>query len=161
MVVTIPMTNHVTTALSAAALVLGLSACSGHAVSKPAAADITIEGHKHTITSGIECETESANPNATPPQSGSRTTHITASDGAAEELLSLSDTTPLGVNGFSVTVTVDADVYRIPYQPLESSSKVQATKAGKSYTVTGSGKGSEPNVTGMRDLHFEVRVTCP
>jgi hypothetical protein len=148
-------------ALCAAALVPSLSGCSEETSAKPATADITIEGHQHTITSGVECNSEPANPHATPAQSGSHTTHITASDGAAEELLSLSDTTPPGVNGFSVTVTVNTDVYRIPFQPIESSTKVQAAKTGKSYTVTGTAKGSEPNVTGMRDLQFAVHVTCP
>jgi hypothetical protein len=37
---------------------------------------------------------------------------------------------------------------------------VHATKAGKNYTVTGVGKALAPGQGGMRDLQFEVDVTC-
>ncbi|AKO25327.1 lppO [Mycobacterium tuberculosis GuangZ0019] len=49
----------------------------------------------------------------------------------------------------------------MPYQPVQSPTQVEATRQGKSYTLTGTGHAVIPGQTGMRELPFGVHVTCP
>ncbi|OSC37654.1 lipoprotein LpqH [Mycobacterium decipiens] len=171
------MTNPrrtVATAVCAAALgvtVLGASvpACSTKSgpgsppgsSSAPARATVMVEGHTHTISGAVECSTSPAVRTATPPESGTQTTRVSARDDSASVTLSLSDSTPPDVNGFSISLKSGNTKYQMPYQPVESPTQVEATRQGKSYTLTGTGHAVIPGQSGMRELPFGVHVTCP
>lgn len=80
--------------------------------------------------------------------------------------LSLSDSTPPDVNGFGISLKIGSVDYQMPYQPVQSPTQVEATRQGKSYTLTGTGHAVIrhaviPGQTGMRELPFGVHVTCP
>lgn len=139
------------TALGVSALGATLPACSAHsgpgsppsAPSAPAAATVMVEGHTHTISGVVECRTSPAVRTATPSESGTQTTRVNAHDDSASAL-------KIG--------SVD---YQMPYQPVQSPTQVEATRQGKSYTLTGTGHAVIPGQTGMRELPFGVHVTCP
>ncbi|MDD4865844.1 MAG: lipoprotein LpqH [Mycobacterium sp.] len=161
--------------LAAAAIWLGvvacgLPACSGNS-GQPAAAPrlspaststtVMVEGDRHTIVSGVDCASSAAQPDATPPESGDLTTRITARDDSSSVTLALSDEKPPSVDSFAISLTVGNDEYQIPYQAPQSANQVQASKEGKSYTVTGTGQGTTPGHSGTRQLTFGIHVTCP
>lgn len=102
-------------------------------------------------------------PNATPTpsESGTQTTRVNAHDDSASVTLSLSDSTPPDVNGFGISLKIGSVDYQMPYQPVQSPTQVEATRQGKSYTLTGTGHAVIPGQTGMRELPFGVHVTCP
>jgi hypothetical protein len=156
--------------LGVVVLVAGLSACStkgggpaSPASSSPAPSSTTVmlDQHTHTITTGVDCNTSAAKPSATPAESGDLTTHITAYDDSASVSLALSDETPPSVDGFAISLKVGNGQYQLPYQSAQSPTQVQATKEGKSYTVTGTGQGTTPGQSGMRQVIFGIHVTCP
>jgi hypothetical protein len=117
-----------------------------------------VEEHTHTISGGVDCSTSAAQPSATPAESGNQTTRISAHDDSASVSLSLSDATPPAVNGFAISLKTGSTDYQMPYQSVQSSSQVEATRKGKSYTVTGTGQAMAP---GMRMVPFGIHVTCP
>ncbi len=146
----------------------GLSGCSGNGA-RPAASSssgpapvsttVMIDGNKHTMIAGVVCTTSAAQPNAVPPESGDLTTRIDVHDDSASVSLALSDEKPPSVDGFAVSLKLENGQYQLPYQGTESPTQVQATKDGKSYTVTGTGQATTPS--GTRDVTFGVHVTCP
>jgi Mycobacterium 19 kDa lipoprotein antigen len=151
-------------------LVAGLSACStkggGPAAptsSSPAfsATTVMLDQHTHTIYSAVNCNSSAAKPSATPAESGDLTTRITASDDSASISLALSDEIPPSVDGFAISLKVGNGQYQLPYQAVESPTQVQASKEGKSYTVTGAGEATIPGQSGMRQVTFGIHVTCP
>jgi Mycobacterium 19 kDa lipoprotein antigen len=156
--------------LGAAALLLAgtvAAACSskdGAPASAPSSTTVAtnttvlVDGHGHTISGKVDCSTSPRQTSATPPESGNKTTRISAQDDSAYVSLSMSDADPPGVNGFSISLTAANANYQLPYQSVQSPEQV--TKAGKNYTVTGVGKALAPGQGGMRDLQFEVDVTC-
>lgn len=157
------------TALGVSALGATLPACFAHsgpgsppsAPSAPAAATVMVEGHTHTISGVVECRTSPAVRTATPSESGTQTTRVNAHDDSASVTLSLSDSTPPDVNGFGISLKIGSVDYQMPYQPVQSPTQVEATRQGKSYTLTGTGHAVIPGQTGMRELPFGVHVTCP
>jgi hypothetical protein len=151
-------------------LVAGLSACSTKGGGPPSPASssrapssttVMLDQHAHTITTAVECNSSAAKPSATPAESGDLTTRITAHDDSASVSLAVSDETPPSVDGFAISLKVGTGQYQLPYQSVQSPTQVQATKEGKSYTVTGSGQGSTPGQSGMRQVTFGIHVTCP
>jgi flagellar hook-length control protein FliK len=151
-------------------LVAGLSACStkkggpaAPATSSPAlsATTVMLDQHTHTIYSRVDCNSTAAKPSATPAESGDLTTRITANDDSASVSLALSDEIPPSVDGFAISLKVENGQYQLPYQSAQSPTQVQATKEGKSYTVTGAGQGSAPGQGGTRQVTFGIHVTCP
>jgi hypothetical protein len=157
--------------LGAAALVVGTiaPACStktgepaASSSSTPVATNTTVmvDGHSHTISAKVDCSTSPRQTSATPAEAGSNTTRISAQDDSAYVSLSLSDANPPGVNGFSLSLNAANGSYQLPFQSVQSPDQVRATKDGKNYTVTGIGKALAPGQGGMRDLQFEVDVTC-
>jgi lipoprotein antigen len=151
-------------------LVAGLSACStkGGGPASPtrsspalSATTVMLDQHTHTIYSAVNCNSSAAKPSATPAESGDLTTRITASDDSASVSLALSDEIPPSVDGFGISLKVGNGQYQLPYQAVESPTQVQATKEGKSYTVTGAGEGTIPGQSGMRQVTFGIHVTCP
>jgi hypothetical protein len=121
---------------------------------------VMVDGHSHTISGKVDCSTSPIQPSATPPESGNKTTRVSAHDDTATVSLSMSDANPPGVNGFSISLNAATANYQLPYQSVQSPDQVHATKDGKSYAVTGVGKALAPGQGGMRDLQFEVNVTC-
>jgi hypothetical protein len=156
-------------ALGALVLVAGLSACStkrgpaSPTTSTPAlsATTVMLDKHTHTIYSRVDCNSSAAKPSATPPESGDLTTRITAYDDSASISLALSDEIPPSVDGFAISLKVGDSQYQLPYQSVQSPTQVQASKDGKSYTVTGAGQGTAPGQNGTRQVTFGVHVTCP
>lgn len=156
--------------LGTVVLVLGLSGCSGGGGGQaaptsttPATSNTTVmmDQHSHTITAKVECTTTAAAPHATPPESGDLTTRIKVGDDAASVSLALSDERPPSVDGFAVSLMVGNGQYQLPYQPTQSANQVLVTKDAKSYTITGSGQGTAPGQSGMRQITFGIHVTCP
>ncbi len=147
-----------------------LLACSGKSGQQGAATSsgpasvsttVMIEGNKHTMIAGVECTSSAARPSATPPESGDLTTRISVHDDSASVSLALSDEKPPSVDGFAISLKVGSGQYRIPYQGTTSPTQVQATKDGKSYTVTGTGQATTPGQSAMRQVTFGIHVTCP
>ncbi|OBH88485.1 lipoprotein LpqH [Mycobacterium sp. E2989] len=164
------MTNPYALAAAGIALAAGISGCSGKA-SQPATAPsaspvsvtttVMIDGNKHTMTAGVECTSAAAQPNASPPESGDLTTRISVRDDTASVSLALSDEKPPMVDGFAISLTLANGQYQLPYQAARSATQVQATKEGKSYTVTGTGEATTPGQSATRPVTFGVHVTCP
>lgn len=100
-----------------------------------------IEGNKHTMVARVECNRSAAQPSATPAESGDLTTRINVHDDSASISLAVSDEKPPSVDGFAVSLKTGSGHYELPYQAPQSATQVQATKDGKSYTVTGTGQG--------------------
>ena len=157
-------------ALGAVVLGAGLSACStktsqpsSPASSSPALSSTTVMvgGNKHTMITGVDCTSSPAQPSATPAESGDLTIRIKAHDDSASVSLALSDETPPSVDGFAISLKVGTGQYQMPYQPVQSPTQVQATKEGKSYTVTGTGQATTPGQSGTRQVTFGIHVTCP
>ena len=154
----------------AVVLAASLSACSSKGAqpssapsSTPAVSSTTImmDGNKHTMIVGGDCKSTAAQPSATPSESGDLTTHITVHDDSASISLALSDEKPPSVDGFSISLKTGSGQYQVPYQAPETANQVQATKDGKSYTVTGTGQGSSPNQGDVHQVTFGIHVTCP
>ncbi|GAA4289957.1 lipoprotein LpqH [Mycobacterium paraffinicum] len=164
------MTNRCVLAAAAIVLAAGLSGCSGEG-GQPASAPsssrvavtttVMIDGNKHTMTSAVSCASSAAQPNASPPESGDLTTRITVHDDTASVSLALSDEKPPMVDGFAISLTLANGRYQLPYQSTKSATQVQATKEGKSYTVTGTGEATTPGQSGTRPVTFGVHITCP
>jgi len=158
------------TGLGVLVLMAGLSACSTKSggpssptSSSPAfsATTVMLDRHTHTIYRGVECNSSAAKPSATPAESGDLTTRITAYDDSASVSLALSDEIPPSVDGFAISLKLANGQYQLPYQSVQSPTQVQATKEGKSYTVTGAGQGTIPGESGNRQVTFGIHVTCP
>lgn len=156
--------------LGTVVLVIGLSGCSSSGggpgaatTTAPATSSTTVmmDQHSHTITAKVECTTTAAAPHATPPESGDLTTRINVHDDSGSVSLALSDEKPPSVDGFAVSLKVGNGQYQLPYQPTQSANQVLVTKDGKSYTITGSGQGTAPGQSGMRQITFGIHVTCP
>lgn len=120
-----------------------------------------LDQHTHTIYGQVECNSSAAKPSATPAESGDLTTRITAYDDSASISLAVSDEVPPSVDGFAISLKVGNGQYQLPYQAVQSPTQVQASKEGKSYTVTGAGQGSAPGQSGTRQVTFGIHVTCP
>ena len=159
-----------TAVLGVLLLMAGLSACSTKSrgpasptSSSPAfsATTVMLDQHTHTIYSKVDCNSSAAKPSATPAESGDLTTRITAFDDSASVSLALSDEIPPSVDGFAVSLKMGNGQYQLPYQATQSPTQVQATKEGKSYTVTGAGQGTIPGESGNRQVTFGIHVTCP
>ena len=151
-------------------LTAGLSGCSSNG-SRPAATSssnpvafsttVMIDGNKHTMIAGVDCINSAAQPSASPPESGDLTTRINVHDDSASVSLAVSDEKPPTVDGFAISLKIGNDQYQLPYQATKSPTQVQATKDGKSYTVTGTGQATTPGESVMRQVTFGVHVTCP
>jgi hypothetical protein len=156
--------------LSAVALGAGMSACSSKG-GQPAAATssgpalvsttVMIDGNKHTMIAGVDCTRSAAQPNASPPESGDLTTRISVHDDSASVSLALSDEQPPTIDGFAISLKLDKGQYQLPYQGTKSPTQVQATKDGKSYTVTGTGEATTPGQSSLSQATFGIHVTCP
>ena len=129
--------------------------------SAPSSTTVMMDGSKHTMTAAVECKSTAAQSSATPAESGDLTTRITVHDDSASVSLALSDEKPPSVDGFSVSLKAGSGEYQLPYQAPQSATQVQATKDGKSYTVTGTGQGVSPNQGDVHQVTFGIHVTCP
>ncbi|OBA59874.1 hypothetical protein A5647_15420 [Mycobacterium sp. 1100029.7] len=157
------------TTLSVIVVAAGLSACSSHGATlasttsskAPSNTTVMLDQHTHTIVGNVECTTSASAPQATPPESGDLTTRVSVHDDSASVSLALSDEKPPSVDGFSVSFETGNGRYQLPYQPTQSANQVLVTKDGKSYTITGTGQGTAPGQSGLRQVTFGIHVTCP
>ncbi|MGO9383528.1 MAG: lipoprotein LpqH [Mycobacterium sp.] len=166
------MTNRVLAAAGLGVVVLGagLSACSSNS-GQPAAAPsssptpssttVMVDGNKHTMIRGVDCNSSAAQSSATPAESGDLTTRIGVHDDSASITLALSDEKPPSVDGFAISLKTGSGQYQLPYQAPQSPTQVQATKDDKGYTVTGTGQAMTPGQSGTRQVTFGIHVTCP
>ncbi|WP_407686436.1 lipoprotein LpqH [Mycobacterium sp. HUMS_1102779] len=122
---------------------------------------VMIGGTTHTMMSPVNCTTTAAQRDATPPEAGDLTIRIAVHDDASSVRLTLSDLKPPTVDGFAISLKVGDGRYQFPYQAPQSPIQVQATKDGKSYTVTGTGQATTPDQSGARPVTFGIHVTCP
>jgi Mycobacterium 19 kDa lipoprotein antigen len=120
-----------------------------------------VEGNKHTMITAVECNSTAAQPSAIPAESGDLTTRISVHDDSASISLALSDEKPPSVDGFAISLKTGSGQFQLPYQSPQSATQVQATKDGKSYTVTGSGQGTSPSQGDVHQVTFGIHVTCP
>ena len=127
----------------------------------PSSTTVMMDGNKHTLTAKVDCNSSAAQPSATPSEYGDLTTRITVHDDSASVSLTLSDEKPPSVDGFAISLKVGSGQYQLPYQAPQSATQVQATKDGKSYTVTGTGQGVSPNHGDVHQVTFGIHVTCP
>jgi Mycobacterium 19 kDa lipoprotein antigen len=154
----------------AAAVLAALAACLPACSSKggqpsatsssvvPPTTTVMMDGNKHTMTAVVECTNSAAVP---PAESGDLTTHISVHDDSASIALSLSDEKPPSVDGFGISLKTGSGQYQVPWQAPQSATQVQATKDGKSYTITGTGQGASPNQGDVHQVTFGIHVTCP
>jgi Mycobacterium 19 kDa lipoprotein antigen len=155
----------------AVAFAASLSACSDNKSGQPSSAPssspavssttIMIDNNKHTMIARVDCKSTAAQPSASPAESGDLTTRIAVRDDSASLSLALSDEKPPSVDGFAISLKTGSGQYQVPYQAPETATQVQATKDGKSYTVTGTGQGSSPNQGDVHQVTFGIHVTCP
>ncbi|BBX62163.1 putative lipoprotein LppO [Mycobacterium saskatchewanense] len=124
-------------------------------------ATVMLDGNKHTLIAPVKCSSAAAQPSATPAESGDLTTRIDVHDDSASVSMAISDEKPPSVDGFAISLKVSSGEYRLPYQAPQSATQVQATKDGKSYTVTGTGQGVSPNQGDVHQVTFGVHVNCP
>ncbi|OBG41552.1 lipoprotein LpqH [Mycobacterium sp. E3198] len=124
----------------------------------PPTTTVMMDGNKHTMTASVECTNSASVP---PAESGDLTTHISVRDDAASITLSMSDLVPPSVDGFAISLKTEAGQYQLPWQAPQSVTQVQATKDGKSYTITGTGQGASPNQGDVHQVTFGIHVTCP
>ncbi len=124
----------------------------------PPTTTVMMDGNKHTMTAGVECTNSASVP---PAESGDLTTHISVHDDSASIALSMSDEKPPSVDGFSIALKTGSGQYQLPWQAPQSATQVQATKDGKSYTITGTGQGASPNQGDVHQVTFGIHVTCP
>jgi Mycobacterium 19 kDa lipoprotein antigen len=127
----------------------------------PSSTTVMVGGNKHTIMTKVDCTATAAQPSATPAESGDLTTRIAVHDDSASVSLAISDEKPPSVDGFSLSLKAGSGEYQLPYQAPQSATQVQATKDGKSYTVTGTGQGVSPNQGDVHQVTFGIHVTCP
>lgn len=145
----------------------GVPACSskdGQSASTPSSSPasptttVMMDGNKHTMVAAVECKSTAAQ---TPAESGDLTTRVSVHDDSASITLALSDEKPPSVDGFAISLKTGSGQYQLPYQAPQSATQVQATKDGKSYTVTGSGQGTSPTQGDVHPVTFGIHVTCP
>lgn len=122
---------------------------------------VMVGGTTQTMMSPVNCTTTAAERDATPPEAGDLTIRIAVHDDASSVRLTLSDLNPPTVDGFAISLKVGDGRYQFPYQAPQSPIQVQATKDGKSYTVTGTGEATTPDQSGTRQVTFGIHVTCP
>lgn len=147
--------------VSACSSKTGAPAASTSATPAAVSSTVMIDGNKHTMIAAVDCTSSAAQPNATPPESGDLTTRVSVHDDTASVSLALSDEQPPTVDGFGISLKLDNGQFQLPYQGTKSPTQVQATKDGKNYTVTGTGEGSAPGESGLRQVTFGIHVTCP
>jgi hypothetical protein len=156
--------------LSVVVMGVSLSACSskgGQSATSPRSSatapstTVMVDGSKHTMIEAVQCTSSAAQPSATPTESGDLTTRISVHDDSASISLALSDEKPPSVDGFAISLKTESGQYQLPYQAPQSAIQVQATKDGKSYTVTGTGQGVSPTQGDVHQVTFGIHVTCP
>lgn len=124
-------------------------------------AELTVAGHQHKISAAPKCSTSPSQQSATPTQSGTESTSISAEDNSAVFSLSVSNANGATVDSFAVSLKVDDGEYTMPYQPVQSDKQVEVARQGSHYTITGTGTGLAPGQGNRGKLPFEIDVTCP
>jgi hypothetical protein len=122
-----------------------------------AQAEISLNGHTHTISGPVNCTAQQANPSGTSPLGNLA---ISASDDTASFAMSWLSNTPSPLMALTFSYKVDDGEYTMPYSPQPPN--VQATAQGNSYTVKGTPPVLAPGESTLtKNLPVEIHATCP
>lgn len=120
-------------------------------------AEISLNGHTHTISGPVNCTAQQANPSGTPPLGNLA---ISASDDTASFAMSWLSNTPSPLMALTFSYKVDGGEYTMPYYPQPPN--VQSTGQGNSYTVKGTPPVLAPGESTLtKNLPVEIHATCP
>jgi hypothetical protein len=122
-----------------------------------ARAEMSLNGHTHTIAGPVNCTAQAANPGGTPPLGNLA---IGASDDTASFVMSWLSNTPSPLMALTFTYKIDGGQYAMPYYPRPP--KVQANAQGNSYMVKGDAPVLVPGEsTVTKNMPVEIHATCP
>jgi Mycobacterium 19 kDa lipoprotein antigen len=122
-----------------------------------ASAEISMNGHTHTISGPVNCTAQEANPSGTPPLGNLA---ISASDDTASFAMSWLSNTPSPLMALTFSYKLDGGEYTMPYYPQPPN--VEATAQGNSYTVKGTPPVLLPGESTLtKNLPVEIHATCP
>jgi hypothetical protein len=122
-----------------------------------AQAEISLNGHTHTISGPVNCTAQQANPSGTPPLGNLA---ISASDDTASFAMSWLSNTPSPLMALTFSYKVDGGEYTMPYYPQPPN--VQATGQGNSYTVKGTPPVLAPGESTLtKNMPVEIHANCP
>lgn len=125
--------------------------------SRTAPAEISLNGHTHTISGPVNCTAQQANPSGTPPLGNLA---ILASDETASFAMSWLSNTPSPLMALTFSYKIDGGEYTMPYYPQPPN--VAATAQGHSYTVKGTPPVLAPGESTLtKNLPVEIHATCP
>jgi hypothetical protein len=120
-------------------------------------AELTLNGHTHTISGPVNCIAQAANPSATPPLGNLA---ISASDDTASFAMSWLSNAKSPLMALTFSYTLDGGEYTMPYYPQPPN--VEATVQGNSYTVKGTPPVLAPGESTLtKNLPVEIHVACP
>jgi hypothetical protein len=121
-----------------------------------APAEISLNGHTHTISGPVNCTAQQANPSGTPPLGNLA---ISASDDTASFAMSWLSNTPSPLMALTFSYKIDGGEYTMPYHPQPPN--VEATSQGNSYTVKGAPPVLAPGESTLtKNLPVEIHATC-
>lgn len=122
-----------------------------------AQAEISLNGHTHTISGPVNCTAQQANPSGTPPLGNLA---ILASDDTASFAMSWLSNTPSPLMALTFSYKIDGGEYTMPYYPQPPN--VAATGQGNSYTVKGTPPVLAPGESTLtKNMPVEIHATCP
>jgi Mycobacterium 19 kDa lipoprotein antigen len=122
-----------------------------------ASAQISLNGHTHTISGPVNCTAQQANPSGTPPLGNLA---ISASDDTASFAMSWLSNSPSPLMALTFSYKIDGGEYTMPYYPQPPN--VQATGQRDSYTVKGTPPVLAPGESTLtKNLPVEIHATCP
>lgn len=120
-------------------------------------AELTLNGHTHTISGPVNCTAQSANPSGTPSLGNLA---ISASDDTASFAMSWLSNAKAPLMGLTFSYKLDNGEYSMPYYPQPPN--VEATVQGTSYTVKGSPPVLAPGESTLtKNLPVEIHASCP
>jgi len=120
-------------------------------------AEISLNGHTHTISGPVNCTAQQANPSGTPPLGNLA---ISASDDTASFAMSWLSNSPSPLMALTFSYKIDDGEYTMPYYPRPPN--VQATGQGNGYTVKGTPPVLAPGESTLtKNLPVEIHATCP
>jgi Mycobacterium 19 kDa lipoprotein antigen len=122
-----------------------------------ARAELTLNGHTHTISGPVNCTAQEANPSGTPPLGNLA---ISASDDTASFAMSWFSNSPSPLMALTFSYKIDGGEYTMPYYPQPPN--VEATARGNNYTVKGTPPVLAPGESTLtKNLPVEIHATCP
>jgi len=120
-------------------------------------AELTLNGHTHTISGPVNCVAQSANPSGTPPLGN---VAISASDDTASFAMSWLSNAKAPLMALTFSYKLDNGEYSMPYYPQPPN--VEATMQDNTYTVKGRPPVLAPGESTLtKNLPVVIHATCP